>query len=418
MWPLDRHGLPSINDSKDMNRLKIKTLLTCTMAILMVVSIVTSCSLGNRVSTAELEQIVQRDSVPFVMESIPAAVLNRLASQRVVLVGELHFLREHRELMVQFLRELHARKFRQLLFEWTQVADWLVDDFVLDGGLEPSWTPPLSIGGDMITAIRDFNRTLPENERIQVRPIDVTLQDYGGAESFLYSLGALTRHLPDPGPLSVFLQGDYDTSEKQKIQIDALRNELNASRSELIDSWGEHWYDTVVEMVEVELTSVSIRAIRDSDYDKSVRLREDAIKQLVDSRLKDYKYGTLINMGSTHAQKERLWGNDIEWLGDYLVHKSEEAGGSVTVVMVSAAYIVSVPGSGIPDYDLKNSPENELFRVMSETWPNQIVFLPVDDPVFSTKSVPINNGGVIYVGAPKIHFDVFVLLPIAHRVPN
>ena len=88
------------------------------------------------------------------------------------------------------------------------------------------------------------------------------------------------------------------------------------------------------------------------------------------------------------------------------------------MVLVSAAHIVSVPGSGISDYELKASPENELFRVMSETWPNQIVFLPVDDPVFGTKRVPINNGGEIYVGAPKRYFDVFVLLPLAHRVPN
>lgn len=418
MWPLDLHWLPSLNDSKDMNRLKIKTLLTCMMAISMVVSIVTSCSLGNKVSTAELEQIVQRDSVPFVMESIPDAVLDRLASQRVVLVGETHFLREHRELIVQLLSELHARGFRQLLFEWTRVADWLVDDFVLDGGLEPGWAPPLDIGGDMITAIRDFNRTLPENERIRIHPIDVTLQDYGGAESFLNSLGALTRHLPDPVPLSVFLQGDYDTPEKQKIQLDTLRTELNADRSDLIQSWGEHWYATVAEMVEVELTSVTIRATRESDYDKSVRLREDAIKQLVDSRLQDFPYGTLINIGSTHAQKERLWGTEIEWLGDYLVNKSQAADRSVIVVLVSAAHIVSVPGSGIPDYDLKASPENELFRVMSEGWPNQIVYLPVDDPVFSTKRVIINNGGEIYAGALKRHFDVFVVLPLAHRVPN
>jgi hypothetical protein len=33
-------------------------------------------------------------------------------------------------------------------------------------------------------------------------------------------------------------------------------------------------------MVEVELTSIPIRALRESDYDESVRLREEAIKRL------------------------------------------------------------------------------------------------------------------------------------------
>ena len=372
---------------------------------------------ASRVSTAELEQIVQRDGVPFDVGAIPDEVLDRLASHRVVLVGETHFLREHRELMVELLRELHARGFRQFLFEWTQVADWLLADFVHDGGLEPDWAPPLSIGGEMITAIRDFNRTLPENEQIRVHGVDVTLQDYGGGESFLWSLGRLAQHLPDPGPLSSFLQGEYDSAESQTALLETLQAELNAGRSDLVTSWGEPWYDTIVEMVEVELTSVSIRAIRESNYDKSVRLREDAIKQMVDSRLQDLPHGTLINFGSTHAQKERLRGTEVEWLGDYLVHKSQAADRSVIVLEVSAAHIVELPESGNPDSDLATSPENELLRVMNQTWPDQIVFLPLDDPLFSNGRIPMNFGDV-YVGAPKRHYDVFVLLPKAHRLPS
>lgn len=56
-------------------------------------------------------------------------------------------------------------------------------------------------------------------------------------------------------------------------------------------------------MVEVERTSVSIRPITESNYDKSVRLREDAIKRLVDSRLRDFPHGTLINIGATLIDK-------------------------------------------------------------------------------------------------------------------
>jgi len=87
----------------------MKRLLSCTTAILAVVFIATSCSLLPEVSTAELEQIVQRDGVPFDVQSIPDEILDRLASHRVVLVGETHFLREHRELMVELLREAALR---------------------------------------------------------------------------------------------------------------------------------------------------------------------------------------------------------------------------------------------------------------------------------------------------------------------
>jgi len=362
--------------------------------------------------------VVQRDGVPFSVESIPDEVIDRLASHEVVIVGELHFLREHRELTVDLLKQLHARGFRQLLFEWTQTADWLIDDFVMDGGLEPEWAPPLSIGGDVLAGIRDFNRTLPPEERVRVHTIDVTLDDYGGSQSFLNSLKALVQHLSNPGPLSVFLQNDYDTPEKQITSLQTLQEELDAGRSDLVASWGKHWYDTVVEMVHVEVTSVPIRAIRQDNYDKSVRMREDAIKELVDLRLEDFPHGTLINIGSTHAQKERLWGTKIEWLGDYLVHRSQAVDHSVIAVDVSAAHIVSVPGSGIADCDLKDFPENVLFRVMNRTWPDRIVFLPLDDPVFSTESVRINNGENMYAGTLKNHYDVVILLPLAHRIPS
>jgi hypothetical protein len=384
------------------------------MVVLAVMLTATSCSLAPEVSTEELAPIIERDGVPFDVQAIPDEILDRLASHRVVLVGETHFLREHRELMVELLRELHARGFRQFLFEWTEAADWLLADFVNDGGLEPNWTPPLDLGGSMIIAIRDLNRTLPEDKRIRVHAIDVTV-DYGGGQSFVGSLTALTRHLRDPGPLAPILQGNYDTHESQEAQIETLQAKLNTRRSDLIALWGEHWYDAIIEMAEVERISVSARAVLETNYDKSVRLREEGIKQLVDRRLRDFPHGTLINIGATHAQKKRLWGTDIEWMGDYLVHESQVADGSVIVLNVSAAHIVSVPGSGIPDYDLAASPENELLRVMNQTWPDQIVFLPVDDPLFSSARVPINSEGTIYVGAPKRHYDAFVLLPLAHR---
>jgi hypothetical protein len=393
----------------------MKAGLRLAAVVLTVGFVATSCILSPQVSTAELEQVIRRDGVPFEGGAIPEEVLDRLASHKVVLVGETHFLHEHRELMIDLMRELHGRGYRQFMFEWTHLADWLLADFVEDGGLEPDWIPPLDIGGAMIIAIRDLNRTLPESERIRVHAIDITLDDYGGGKSFVGALSALARHLPDPGPLTALLEGDYSTPERQEDQLEALQAGLEAGRSELVASWWQHWYDTVVDLVEWEQVSVSIRAIRESKYDRSARMREDAIKQLVERRLEGYPHGTLINMGSTHAQKERLWGTDIEWMGDYLVNKSEAAGGSVIALHVSAAHTVTIPGSGIPDKDLSASPENELFRVMNQTWQDRSVFLPVDDPLFSKARVPINIDGTIYLGAPKRHYDAFIVLPVAHR---
>ncbi|MGW8319308.1 MAG: hypothetical protein ACWGPS_08690 [Candidatus Promineifilaceae bacterium] len=370
----------------------------------------------TRVSTAALEEIVQRDGVPSEAGSIPDEILDRLASYRVVLLGETHFLPEHTRLTAELLRELHARGFRQFLFEWTQAADWALADFVNDGGLLPDWTVP-NLLGDPIVAIRDFNRVLPENERIQVHAIDIHLEDYGGTKSWLTYLDFLAQKvLPDPGPLTAFLQADHDTYETHTAQLETLRVELEDGRSEFASSWGNYWYDTVFEMIEVELKGVAARAIKETDYEEYVRLREEAIKWLADRRIQATTHGTLINFGSTHSQKEGLWGTDgIEWLGDYLVHKSPATEGSVIAIWVPAAYIVSAPGSDIPDGDLEASPENELLRVMNQAWPNQIVFLPLDDSLFGHGRVPINASGEILVGTPKRHYDMVALLPLAHR---
>lgn len=174
----------------------------------------------------------------------------------------------------------------------------------------------------------------------------------------------------------------------------------------------------MVEMVDVERASVPIRAMREDRYDLTVRMRESVMKLLADARLKDYEHRTLMNVGGNHAQKEYLKGTNQEWLGDYLVHRSDAVGGSSIVLTVTAARIVSDGPSETLLFDVADaSPENELWRIMNGTWPDQIVFLPVDDPIFLGDGVPMNYEETIYVGFPKRHYDVFLLLPLAHRVP-
>ena len=112
-----------------------------------------------------------------------------------------------------------------------------------------------------------------------------------------------------------------------------------------------------------------------------------------------------------------LKGTDLEWLGDYLVHKSTAVGGSVIVLGVVPARGEPGTGGGIADWDIMDaSPPNEIFRVMNETWPAHIVYLPLDDPTFMAGGVLMNFEGEIYKGAPKLHYDVFLQYPVAHHV--
>jgi len=53
---------------------------------------------------------------------------------------------------------------------------------------------------------------------------------------------------------------------------------------------------------------------------------------------------------------------------------------------------------------------------MYESWPEQIVFMLLDDPMFATSGVKMNFEGEIHEGAPKRHYDAFLQYPLAHRV--
>lgn len=378
-------------------------------------AVIAACGI-TEVTSEELAPVVQRDGIPFQGTSIPAAVLDRLAANQLVILGETHFLEEHRAFLAALVRDLHARGFRQLLMELPHMVDWLLRDHARNGDLLPGWVPPASLVGGLIEPVREFNRTLPPDQQFDLRAIDVNLDDYGGAQAFLDLLGVLAGHLTDPGPVQDFLARPYTTASAQTASLTALQSSLAAQRSELTASWGVDRYGVVAEMVEVELASVRIREIRDEGYDRSVKLRENEMKRLADRRLAAYPFRSMINVGGNHAQKDRFKGTEQEWLGDYLVNQSSAVGGAVIVISVGAARIVGA--SGAPLFDIMNaSPANELWRTMHEAWPNESVFLPLDDPIFLHGGIPVNYEDEIFVTPLKKAYDALLLFPLAHRIP-
>lgn len=370
------------------------------------------------VSRATLEPVVERDSIGFSGSAIPDPVLDRLAANQVVVLGETHHLREHWALVATLLRELHPRGFRQLLFEAPQMADWIFDDYVTGGTLEPGFEPP-AFWYQRLAAIRAYNETLPKGERVHVRGIDVNEEHYGGAAAFRDTLAALARHLPTAGPVEAFLKAPYGTREAQTEAAEALRATLESRRPTLVASWGRDRYDQIREMADVERASIDIRAERRQDDNRAARMREDVIKRLADARVGDYPHRTVINIGGHHAQKAHLMGTKQEWLGDYLVHRSPAITGTVIVVAVTSARTELEPGASGTPFDVRDSsPENELFRVIAETRPGEDVFLPLDDPLFSEHRVAVDSEEVLYVSPFKNQYDAVLQYGLAHRMPD
>lgn len=362
--------------------------------------------------------VVESDGIAFDGQVIPAELIERLAPHRVVVVGETHHLTEHREFMAALVRELHARGFRQLLMELPQMVDWLLVEYVEDGeSVPPGWQLPAELGHELLAAVRDFNQTVPAGEQVLVRGIDANLDEYGGTDSFLDLFGWYAARLSDPGPITTFLASPYGTPAEQTAAIGGLQSDLEDRRDVLSDTWGQREFETVAAMVDAERASVPIRADRKNHYDTSVRAREELIKQLCEERIAAGPGGTLINIGGNHAQKSHMKGTELEWLGDYLVHRSRAASGSVFVLVVSAARIVS-PDGATTLFDLSASPPNELFRIMQEAFPGRSVFLPFDDPLFTDQGVLVNFEEEIYSSRLKRVYDGALQYPTAHRDPG
>jgi hypothetical protein len=388
------------------------------MVCLLVSLVVVSCSAEPEVSREEMIQLIQTEADAFPDLNLSSEILADLASHRVVVLGETHRLREHWEFLATLVENLHGSGFRQVLIEAPHMADWLYDDYVQGGVLVPELELP-KFYSDRLTGIREVNQELEPAERIRVRAIDVNEEHHGGGQAFREVLGSLVQLIGDSGPIEDFVITPTGSPEEQRESIERLSASLRSESSALSEEWGPQWFAHVVEMVEVERASIDIREYRQSDDDRAARAREEEIKKLVESRLADHEGRSVINVGGHHAQKSHLMGTDQEWLGDYLTHRSEAAEGSVFIIGFTSASTVLEPGAPGSPYDIvQSSPDDELLRLMAETWPDLNVYLPLDDPLFSKKRVAYNNEDVIYAVQLGDVFDALFQYGVAHRMAD
>jgi hypothetical protein len=395
---------------------RLRTTAMCTLVTAIGLA---ACSSGSDVTAHALAQVVEREGIPFDGSAIPADVVSEFAESEVVLLGETHHLREHWAFVADLTRELHPHGFRQLLIEAPQMAGWLFDDYVQGGLLAPDWQPS-AFWESRLSGIAAVNHSLSPDERIHVRGIDANEQWYGGADAFRSLLGYRVGLLPEAGvDLGVTAEYATSTPEAQTAAVDALLTSLAADRSALAEAWGADTYDEVVRMVEVEQASIDVRARRADDEEAGARAREQVIKQLADESIAACPCRTVINIGGHHAQKSHLMGTDQEWLGDYLAHTSKAIDGAMIVVGFASARTELEPGAGGTPWDVLDSasPDNEVYRVIAETWPGHTVFVSLDDPLFAGR-VAFNSEDVIYATSIRDQYDALIQYGLAHRMPE
>lgn len=91
---------------------------------------------------------------------------------RLYIVGEAHGNRETKALFIAYLKRLHAQAgLRDVILEEDQAYESTANAFVL--GESETLLPALCLRNDVLSLIREFNATLPENEKVKVHLVDV-----------------------------------------------------------------------------------------------------------------------------------------------------------------------------------------------------------------------------------------------------
>ncbi len=361
-------------------------------------------TLRGTVPSERLRDVVQRDTVPFANEALPAELLERLARYEVVVVGEYHDITEHDAFVGELVAGLHAAGFRNLLLEFPQAYGWLLDGYAR-GILDTPGEGALRTYGPLLERVRSLNATLPAANHVRVHAIDVNARD----DDFLPPFRGLAHQLGLPRVLTEAIES-IEAGAARDATLGALEAALVADEERLRGAWGEGGYEAVLALVEAERRSLEVRlfpAGRRRD-----EAREALMKALVDRQLARGSGGTVVNVGLYHAQKTRRDGTVAVWLAEHLVRSSPHAQGRTFVLAVVPASGEKVFGERLRSFDVAtDSPANELFRIMREVVGDVAAFLPLDDELFSHERVVVNYLPRIDTEPPALVFDGFVLLP-------
>lgn len=250
---------------------------------------------------------------------MPRELVETLASRRAILLGETHYVQEHQEFVVRLLEKLHPYGVRYFAQEMSHAAGWAVDDYVR-GHREDYPRQVAMLDQYWIEALREFNLTLPDDERISFRYIDMNHDE----SLFHYSLQMMARESDTVAIIACSLLVTRPGTREYREALHALHDLVRTEEELLRPKIGDHWYDRLRDSLEIELRSVPIRGSWDDAAREKIMidLTRDILREARDAGAM-----TAINVGMFHAQRERFMGTRQEWLGEYLARNPDLTGG-------------------------------------------------------------------------------------------
>lgn len=377
---------------------------------------------GANPSREGLESVVAAHVVGFDPPGLPAAIVDRFAEERAVVVGEFHNIRQHVDLVGELVAQLHGRGTRLLLLEGYHAETWLANAWC-QGQIDELSVTTEKYFGRLLRRIRTLNLALPESERVQIAFIDINHRAWAVPSA----LARLMGHRAMPEGTSRFLADigwDVALSVEQAQELFVQAHEADTSR--LMRAMAAYHSALeraqaprdLLELVDTGIRSLEVRAIWETEGEHVAHpAREDVIHDLVERRLREanaagHRGPVVLNVGGFHAQKRHVMGTEKVWLAERLAQKSSATGGKATTLMVGIARSVQHFGSIPGPFTLEtHGPPGELFAIIESQVAPRAAYLPLDDPYFSRSPVDVNYLGQVVRHRPGEQFDAYILLP-------
>lgn len=275
--------------------------------VILVIFLVSGCARDVDIINECIEEAVVFDFENS-SESIPSNLIKELSPYKLILMGEIHYVKEHQEFMGALITALHEKGFRYYLQEVGSANSVLIDYYIKG---EINELPELYLNTDksLIKALYDFNKELREDGREdeQISYIGFDMNHFSGVYfttitklADIYKsndLKAYVSKMNDNGKdiegFKALLTGFLNSSIDMDI-TNVQREKLNWMTQNELDTLNikEDWSDSKRESyIEKEV----LRAIKNTEKEEKL----------------------IVNCGSWHAQLIPYWrlNGNIKWLG-------------------------------------------------------------------------------------------------------
>ncbi|MGM0419588.1 MAG: hypothetical protein ACQEQG_01200 [Bacillota bacterium] len=350
-------------------------------------------------------ETIINNSQSFTNDNISSNLLDDIADKDSIVVGQFHGLKEHQEFLANLVIKSHQEiGLKQVMVESPHAFSWIFNGYgqgELDNDLfvqEIIYKWPV-----FLNRIREYNLSQESENRIAVRTGDANFHQ----DQFISSIQYLRQHLPERDTINRLLN-NIITAEDREDVLEEFKEHLTVDKANYRDYWGPGWNKTLIEMIEIELTSLEIRNLWNDNYPDAHNMRENILKDIAEKQLTE-RGQTIFNFSFYHAQKQHQIGTRKEWLAGFL----EKNYSHYSLLAVPISGEIKDENGGYKEVDLlTGNNRGELFRRTAEiVGSDSNIYLSLADPEFQKGKALMDLHFQKIEGIPNEIFDGIILFP-------